>query len=208
MTEPMKVLAMWEPWASAHVRGPKDYENRGWPCPTWDLGRWVLIQSAKKWDAPRARAVLGRWQEEEPETFPPEFAAALRQQWQLSKALRDPKMELCRYGHIIGAVRYDAVLRRPGNGLGLAVEVAKYARWEDLPLLKKRAEEIDQTPSSAPWFMGTEEAPYGWHRTDRLTFNRPVPVRGLQKLWTPSESVQAQCRAELEEAAAAKGLVP
>lgn len=202
--EPLKVLSMHEPWASALVFGPKDYENRDWLPYPGTLGNWTLISSAKKWDQRNARAVLGQWLEDEPETFPEAFRAALRKQWQLSKPLRDPRLELCPYGHIIGAVRFDAAFRR-GPGM-LAVEVAAYTRWEDVPELKRHAEEMSSEPRSAfPWFMGSEKAPYGWRRADRLGFATPVPCRGFQKLWNPPEDVLARCRSELEEAARKKG---
>lgn len=44
----MKMLTLWEPWASAIALGYKRYETRSWPAPAGLIGQPIGIHASKK----------------------------------------------------------------------------------------------------------------------------------------------------------------
>lgn len=50
MADPLRALTLWQPWAWAIFHG-KPVENRGWPCPSWMLGKPLAIHGGKRYDA-------------------------------------------------------------------------------------------------------------------------------------------------------------
>ena len=43
----MKVLSLWQPYASLLIHGHKPIETRGWPAPDWIMGETIGIASTK-----------------------------------------------------------------------------------------------------------------------------------------------------------------
>ena len=44
----MKVISLWQPWASFIAIGIKPFETRDWPPPRWLVGQRIAIHAAKK----------------------------------------------------------------------------------------------------------------------------------------------------------------
>ena len=92
----------------------------------------------------------------------------------IAGALLDPARDLVT-GAIVGCARYmgtateDASLRVPG------VEVQDAERY-----------------IRSPWYSG----PFGWVLSEPVKFAKPVPARGMQKLWSPDHDVLEACRSE------------
>lgn len=45
----MKAISLWQPWASASVRGAKKHETRHWEIPPAMVGQRIAIHAAKRW---------------------------------------------------------------------------------------------------------------------------------------------------------------
>lgn len=64
-------LTLWEPWASAVVKGPKNIENRPWRPPARFMGQRVWIHAGQFFDFERKRKVFALWPDGQPrEEFP------------------------------------------------------------------------------------------------------------------------------------------
>lgn len=46
----MKVLSLWQPWASLMADNRKPWETRHWPAPAWLIGKEYAIHAAMKVD--------------------------------------------------------------------------------------------------------------------------------------------------------------
>lgn len=57
MTDTIRALTIWQPWAWAIVHGWKPVENRTWPCPSWMLGHRLAIHGGKRFDPGAERFV-------------------------------------------------------------------------------------------------------------------------------------------------------
>lgn len=53
----MKVISIWQPWASLIVHGHKRIETRGWPAPRSIIGRTIGIASTKSVKAAQRRLI-------------------------------------------------------------------------------------------------------------------------------------------------------
>lgn len=56
----MRVISLWQPYASLIAQGQKQIETRSWPAPPSLIGQRIAIHAAKKWDR-ALRAVCQRF---------------------------------------------------------------------------------------------------------------------------------------------------
>ena len=139
--QPVRLLSLWEPWATLCVLGAKRYETRSWKT---NYVGWVGVHSAKN---------------------NPKFIRNLPQLEPFKTALDGyGTIRPFDRGHIIGTVYLDRCSD---------VQTVTRSNWEEA-------------------FGDYSEGRYAWQLRDAQIFREPIPCRGSQGLWTPSEEMAAE----------------
>jgi hypothetical protein len=149
----LKVLTVWQPWASLIAIGAKPFEFRGWTPPKSLVGQRIAIQAgARKMDGAEVQLLR-----QQLSTRP--WATCLREE------IARPFLDKILGGEIdpvLGAIVCTAVLGMPRNGLEIAVGFG-------MPrgLLPNDSDR-------------DEHANFGWPLSDIQVVMPPVPFRGKQ----------------------------
>lgn len=161
---PTRALSLIQPWAWCVIYGPKDIENRTW----WSTLRGPL------WIAASAQ-VTRRYYDQAKELIE-----------SIAPGLVVPALKDLDYGCIIGrATITDVIL--PGG-----------YRWTGhitrtrAPGHCYRPERGGLHPAAVSRWYFPEQ--YGYVLADRTALVKPVPCKGLQRLWTVPEDVLEQLR--------------
>lgn len=166
----MKVLTIWQPWASLVVIGAKPYEFRSWPAPRSIIGHQIGIHAAAR---PMVLNEL-KLMQRSLLAGPPESAFVCLKSEVALPLIEEQIHELTYHsktakGHgtlpwgcVIGA----ATIGEPRNGMDIAAEFG--------------LETVNDSDRH-------EHANFGWPMLDVQKWEDPVPMRGLQGLWNYPE---------------------
>lgn len=177
----MRVLTLWEPWATFMALEGKGIESRSWATPYRGP---IAIQAAKI--TSEIDGAADAWEEAgfDPATLPGDGA------WPLGSIIS--------VGELVDCFRVKRILSPTGadglpleNGLPVDVEddqgTRRAVRWAD-------------------WRLGDlRPGRVGWLTRGMRRLRAPVPVRGHQGLWELDETTERAVLAQLEPAAAAAG---
>ncbi len=150
----LKVITVWEPWASLIIIGAKPYEFRGWKAPASIHGQRIGIHAgARPVHHVEVHAIIKSL--EDPATrwetcLKPTIALPF-----LKKLLENK--DLAPRGHILGT----AICGVPRHGDDIAKEFGGPVNDSDRH----------------------EHANWGWPLTDIEPWAPPVPAKGMQGLW-------------------------
>lgn len=152
----MKALTVWQPWASLIVEGFKPYEFRGWRAHRSIIGQRIVIHSAAR---PAKHGEIAQ------------IYTALRdggeraaetcvkpEAAEMLKAMAFNERPI-----ILSAGLGTAIVGEPRNGLEIAEEFG-------LP----RVNDSDRD----------EHANWGWPMLEIEKWDEPVPMKGMQGIWT------------------------
>jgi hypothetical protein len=72
----MRALSIQQPWLGVIILSDKRTENRGWPAPSWIIGKDIALHASKKpdWDAPLKAWTAAR-------LLPPWMSGITQAQW-------------------------------------------------------------------------------------------------------------------------------
>lgn len=150
----MKVITIWQPWASLILIGAKPYEFRGWKPPQSIIGQRIAIHAGARPVRPgEVQHLINALRDPVNCGTPCLKPAALEL---LEKVANDPKS--LPLSHIL----CTAVLGEPKRG-------------------DECAAEFGETASNDSDREGTFN--WGWPLTDIEALTPPIPVRGAQGFW-------------------------
>ena len=157
----MKALTLWQPWASLVIEGAKPYEFRGWRPPSWLIGQRIVIHAAtKKIDRDALNHML--------------MILALRDR---SDDISRAAAETCLHPEIAIPVLNRALdgALPTASGIGTAV-VGEPRLGPDIAQ--------DFGVSLANDSDRDQHANWGWPMLEIERWDAPIPMRGMQGLWT------------------------
>lgn len=163
----MKVLTVWQPWASLIIAGAKPYEFRGWKPPASLIGQRIVIHAAARLiNRAEVQSMIRRI----------ERGDAAEMCLHTDKAMPVLKQAIEDDGRLLGHAHLPwacglgtAIVGEPRLGTRIAEEFG-------VP----RANDSDRD----------EHANWGWPMLEIEAWPEPIPARGKQGLWnwpTPAD---------------------
>jgi hypothetical protein len=152
----MKVLTVWQPWASLIIEGAKPYEFRGWRAPKSIIGQRIVIHAAtRQMKAEELRHIVDLLE------MGYEDQVCLHK-----KPTLDLLMPLYHFkkpdGLPLAAGIGTAIVGEPRNGIDIAEEFG--------------LEHVNDSDRN-------EHANWGWPMLDIEKWPQPIPMKGRQGLW-------------------------
>lgn len=149
----MKVLTIWQPWASLIIAGAKPYEFRGWLPPRSLIGQRIAIHAG-------ARAMK------------PDEVRTLLLGMTASQCAGQPR----RHSGLIAAIAIPILDRTPARlPLSSILGTAMLGEPTRNPVVDGYHLVADSDR--------TDHLNWGWPLTDIEVFEPPVPARGAQGFW-------------------------
>lgn len=167
----MKALTLHRPWARFVANGEKRIENRGWAPPLKLLGQRIAIHAGRHWadeGAEYIEEVLGL----KPSQWPAADSLKMHPEGIIGTA------RLIGWCHLEPAADGETMLQAPGAGVEYTELLPPGQGHRDVPIV--------YTPRDREWMFG----PVCWVLRDAVMLAKPVPCRGLQKLWEVKADVQ------------------
>lgn len=156
----MKALTIWQPWASLIIIGAKPFEFRGWRPPARLIGERIVIHAAAR----KADFHECRYLLQRLEAGGDEAAETC-----LRPDLAVPLLAGCAAELPLACGLGTAVIGEPRGGGDVARDFG--VSW---------ANDSDRN----------EHANWGWPMLDIERWDRPIPMRGAQGLWTWQDSAE------------------
>lgn len=173
----MKAISLWQPWASLMVAGKKRVETRHWPLKHRGP---LLIHAAKKWDQRLANLCLTKPFRESlaafgvppsPHSFSTASSDAMKAGWSMP------------FGAIIGRVNVVDCYRTEDvdfDSAGLDVQPSD-------PVWRYKPGKLRLWPDPEQAFGDYSSGRFAFLCENAVTFDKPIPYRGLQGLFDVPE---------------------
>ncbi len=163
----MKIISLWQPWASLFVYGEKQIETRSWPVPkTLTMPFTLGVHAAKAWDKILAEAANKE----------PIKTSLSKCGWASHPGTfyKPPRVCFDRpepFGALLGTVEiYDCV---PTNTLAIGYGNLTHKEFD---------------------FGDYSQGRFGWLARNFNPFKEPIPMRGFQGIWEAEYDARQEAR--------------
>lgn len=165
-TTSMPAITLWQPWATLVAEGVKMIETRHWPAPHALIGQRIAIHAAKKFDREITIAIVGD------ENY--------------DRYCESGGVERCRIadmpavGKVVVALGYVPLATLPVGSVIATAVLSKCERFTQDGVRKLCAVYGADQLDYGDFTVGR----YGWFFRDIQKFDKPIPARGAQGIWT------------------------